>query len=96
MVNGYQSVTSQFCYQSVQRRPHQVQLGIHRRDSPLKGDATRTRHREQIAIPRRLRGVGGQGAVGAVVGDELFKVGEEGHSTYRVAGLILNLSTIIP
>jgi hypothetical protein len=61
------------------RRPEQIQLGILRRHPPLKRDPTRTRHREQIAIPRRLRGVGGQGAVGATIGNEFLQVGEEGH-----------------
>jgi len=37
-------------------------------------------HSEPIAIPRGRRGVSGQGAVRAVVVDEVLKVGEEAHS----------------
>src|SRR4029450_8388520 len=55
---------------------YKVSVSILGRHPALKHDATRTRHREQIAIPRRLRGVGGQRAVGVVVVDELPKVGE--------------------
>src|SRR5438093_12077422 len=48
----------------------------HPRASPHPSTRRRTaRHREQIAILRRLRGVGGQGTVGAVGVDELLKVG---------------------
>jgi hypothetical protein len=43
---------------SVQRcGVEQIQLRIFGRDAPLKRDATWARYREQIAIPRRLRGV---------------------------------------
>ena len=34
---------------------------------------------EQVAVPRGLGGVGGQGAVGAVVVNETFEIGEEVH-----------------
>ncbi len=58
-------------------RPHAPDPARH---PPPKRDPTRTRHREQqVAIPRRLRGVGGQGAVGAVVGREPLEVGEQVH-----------------
>jgi hypothetical protein len=52
---------------------HKVSVRILGRDPPLKHHSTRARHGEQIAIPRRLRGVGGQGAVGVVVVDEPSK-----------------------
>ena len=51
---------------------YKVSVRILRRHPPPKHHPTPTHHREQIAIPRRLRGVGGQGAVWAVVMDELF------------------------
>ena len=38
---------------------------------------TRTRHREQIAIPPGLRSLGGQGAVGAVGMEEVCEVEED-------------------
>jgi hypothetical protein len=37
------------------------------RDPALKREPARARHREQIPIPHGLRGVSGQGAVGAMV-----------------------------
>jgi hypothetical protein len=58
---------------------YKVSVSILRRHPPLKYHATWARHLEQIAIPRGLGGVAGHGAVRAVVGDELFKVGEETH-----------------
>jgi hypothetical protein len=45
----------------------------------FKHHSTRTRHREQVAIPRGLRGVGRREAVGAMIVEEVFKVGEKGH-----------------
>ena len=51
--------------------PQQIQLGVlsvtHRSNT-----TRRARGSKEIAIPRWLRGVGGQGAVGAVVVGELF------------------------
>jgi hypothetical protein len=38
---------------------------------------TRTRHGEQVAIPRGLGCIASHGTVRAVVVDELFKVGKE-------------------
>jgi len=58
----------------VRRQTEQIQLGVQRRDTPLYGDAGRARHGEHVAVPRGLRGVGGQGAVRAVGVEE---VGEE-------------------
>jgi hypothetical protein len=58
---------------------YKISVSMLRRDPPPKHHPTRTRHREPIAIPRGLGGVAGHGAVRAVVGDELFKVGEETH-----------------
>jgi len=65
------------------RRPQQVQLGFLRRDPPLKHHPTRTCHGEQVAVPGGLGGVAGQGAVRAMVVDELLKVGEEVHWVLR-------------
>jgi len=42
---------------------YKVKVSILRRHPPCKYHPTRARHREQIAIPRGLGGVGGQGAV---------------------------------
>jgi hypothetical protein len=55
----------------------QISVRIERRDPPLKLPAARTRHREQVTIPRWLGGIGSQGAVGAVVVDEVLKIGQE-------------------
>jgi hypothetical protein len=52
---------------------YKVSVSILRRHPPFKHHTTLARHGEQIAIPRGLRGVGGQGAVGAMGVDELFK-----------------------
>jgi hypothetical protein len=49
----------------------QIQLCIHGRDPPPKHHPARTRHRQQVPIPRRLGGIGGQGAVGAVGAQDL-------------------------
>jgi len=46
---------------------------------PLKHHPARARHGEQVAVPGGFRRVARQGAVGAVVVDELFKVSEEAH-----------------
>jgi len=54
-----------------------IQLSILRRDPPPKHHPTRTRHREQVAIPRGLRGVCGEGAVGVVIADKVFKFCEQ-------------------
>ena len=54
-------------------------LGILCRDPPLKCNAARTRHCEEVAVPGGLGGIGSQAPVRAVVVDELFKVGEEAH-----------------
>ena len=40
-----------------------IQLAILERDPPLKHYSTPTRHCEQIPIPSRLRGIGGQGTM---------------------------------
>lgn len=39
----------------------------------------RARDGEQVAVPGGLSRVGAQGAVGAMIVDEVFKVGEKGH-----------------
>ena len=52
-----------------------IQLSIQGRDPPLKHHPTRARHREQVTVPRGLRGIGGQRAVRTMVVDELLKVG---------------------
>jgi len=62
---------------SVQRRPaEQVSLGILRRDPSLKRDPTRTRPREQVAIPRRLSRVCSLTAVLAVVAEKRLELSE--------------------
>ncbi len=61
-------------------RPERIQRGILRRHPPPKHHPTLTRHLEQVAIPCRLRGVGAQGAMGAVVVGEVFEVSEQVHS----------------
>src|SRR5207249_950730 len=49
----------------VQRRGlEHVQFGIHGRHPPLKHHSTWAGDSEPVAIPLRLRGVGGQGTVG--------------------------------
>jgi hypothetical protein len=55
---------------------YKVSVGILRRHPPPKHYPTRARRREQVAIPRRLRGVGGQGAVGTMGVDEVGEVGQ--------------------
>src|SRR5207253_6327033 len=45
-------------------------------------------HREQVAIPRGRRGVSGQGAVRAVVVDEVLKVGEEVHWVHEMSSSV--------
>ncbi len=60
-----------------------VMLGVLRRDPPLEHHPTRARHREQVVIPPRLRGVGGQGAVRAMVEDEVFYFRQEVHGFMR-------------
>ena len=60
--------------------PKSVSSQVSRRTegvSLLEHHATSARHREQIAVPGRLRGVASQGAMRAVVVDEVFQVGEE-------------------
>ena len=57
----------------------QVQFGVQRRNPPLKHHPTRARHGEQVAVPRRLRGVGGHGTVGAVGVDEVDEVGQQSY-----------------
>src|SRR2546427_201362 len=59
---------------------NQVGFCVHGRHPPLKHHPTRARHGEQVAVPGGLGCVAGQRAVRAVVVDEVFKVGEEGHS----------------
>ena len=49
------------------------------RNPPPKHHPTQTRHGEQVPIPRGLRGVGGQGAVRAVITDELLELGKQVH-----------------
>ncbi len=68
-----------FVPQTESRQTEQTGGRLLRRAPPLKRHPTRTRHREQATVPRRLRGVGGQGVVGAVIGNEFLQVGEEGH-----------------
>jgi hypothetical protein len=58
---------------------YKVSVSILRRDPPLEHHPTRSRHREQVAIPRWSGGVGGQTAVGAMVVDEVFEVSEQDH-----------------
>jgi hypothetical protein len=48
-----------------------------------RANATRSRHCEQIPIPRGLRGVAGQRAVGAMIVDEVFYFREEVHGFMR-------------
>jgi hypothetical protein len=55
-------------------RSEQVHLSIPGRNPPPKHDAARAPHREQVAIPRGLRGVGGHGAVGAAIVNELRQI----------------------
>src|SRR3989442_15743054 len=74
------------------RRPQQIQLSIKGRDAPLKRDPTPTCHREQVAIPGGLSGVGDQGPVRAMVFNKLLKVSEEVrwvHETLREPGRLL-------
>jgi hypothetical protein len=59
---------------------YKVSLSILWRDPPLKHHPTSVGHGESIAVPGRLGGVAGQGAVGAVIVDELFEVSEKVHS----------------
>ena len=54
---------------------YKVSVRILRRHPSLKHHPTRARHGEQIAIPRGLLGVGGQGAAGTVIVDELGEIG---------------------
>ena len=60
---------------------YKVSVSILGRHSPRKCHSTRTRHLEQVAVPRRLCRVGGQGAVGVVIVEEGFKVAAKGHAT---------------
>ena len=64
-------------------KTEKISVGFFRRDPPLKYHPTRARHREQIAVPGWRGGVAGQRAVGAVIVDELFKVGEQVHRLTR-------------
>jgi hypothetical protein len=59
-------------------RPQQIQLSIPWSDPPLKHHSTGARHGKQVAIPGGIGRIGGQGAVGAMVVDEVFEVVEEG------------------
>ena len=63
---------------------YKVSARILGRDPALKHHPTRTRHREQVSIPRRLRGVGGQGAVGAMIAEELLEFGEQVHPRHSL------------
>jgi hypothetical protein len=56
---------------------YKVCVSILWRHPTLKHHAARTRHRKQVSVPRRLRGVGGQGVVGAVVTDKLLELGKQ-------------------
>jgi hypothetical protein len=60
---------------------HEIHRRIFGRNPPREGDAARAGHREQIAVPGWLGGVGGQHAVRTMIVDELLKVGEKRHRT---------------
>jgi len=64
-------------------RSEQVHLSIPGRNPPLEHHPTRTRHREQVAVPGWRGGVCGQGAVRALVGDEVGEIGEHEHAPMR-------------
>src|SRR5262249_4175136 len=65
---------------------------LHRRDPSFENHPTRARHRQQVAVPRRLRRVAGHPVVLAVLADESLKVGDQGHplwiSLHRGAGRV--------
>jgi hypothetical protein len=61
------------------REAEQIRLGILGRHPSLKDKRHTDTPREQIAIRRRLRGVTGQRAVGAMILDEVCAVGRQGH-----------------
>ncbi len=65
---------------NLEPRDEVIRVRLFRGDPPLKHHPARTRHGEQVAIPGWRSGVGGQGAVWAVIVDEVFKVGEERHA----------------
>jgi hypothetical protein len=48
---------------------------------PSSGERQRPHHGEPVAVPRGRGGVSGQGAVGAVIVQEVFEVGEEVHAS---------------
>ncbi len=56
---------------------YKISVSILRRDPPPKHHPACTRHHEQIAIPRRLRSVGGQRAMGAMIMDKFLKGSEK-------------------
>jgi hypothetical protein len=62
---------------------YKVGVSILGRDPPPKRHPAQAGHREQAAIPRRLRRVSGQVAVGATVVDEVFYFREEVHGFMR-------------
>ena|SRR6266700_2209548 len=70
---------------------YKVSVSILGRDPPPKHHPTRTRYREQIAIPRGLQGVSGQGAVATVIVDELSQIKEEIHRARTVAQKLIGL-----
>src|SRR5262245_751323 len=57
-----------------------VQVSLEWRHPPLKHHPARARHRQQVAVPRRLGRVARHPAVPSVVADELLKVGEQSHA----------------
>jgi len=65
------------------RPSNQVGVSIDGCHPPPKHHSTRTRHREQVAIPRRVRVIGSQGAVRAMIVDEVLEVGEKVHWVTR-------------
>jgi len=62
---------------SLQIRAQEIYRRVLRRHPPLKGDAARAVHADQVAVPRRLGRVAGQRAVRAMVGDEFLEVGKQ-------------------
>src|SRR5215831_21382598 len=56
--------------------------------APIKDYATRIRHREQVAVPCWFRSATRNGAVRAMIVNELLKVSEEGDHTAISSGLV--------
>src|SRR5437899_7952231 len=66
----------------------QVGVSVYGCHPPLEHHVTWACHSEPIAIPRGRRGVSGQGAVRAVVVDEVLKVGEEVHWVHEMSSSV--------